>query len=259
MTRRTPFDIRKLSLAAAAVAIGLASAAQAGAATTYTHPSEHFSLTVPTGLMPLTAAELARGNAAVAAEGGAPRLFEVGFAPPAPAGGGGQTPRYPVLLVRFVPGRTTVQSFADSYRADLARSAAAATAPSGDRPAGQPVSAAPTVTVDDAAHTVSVEQRGTAADGRPLVKRRTLFVGHDGVAEVDWKATAADTDRDLPGLLASFHFDAGHQYGAGGAAVARTSASGGRRTVATVIWVGGSLLFLAVAIGFFVRARSRKA
>ncbi len=238
-------------IAVAALTIGLfASAARAGPA--FANPAEHFSLAVPDGLVPLTEAELARGNAATAAEGGTPKLYEAGFAPP--EGPDAKAARLPLVLVRFVAGHTTVPTLADSYQADLAKLGPATEPTTGPtRPAGR-------VVVDDAAHTVSTEARRATPAG-VVVKRKTVFVGHDGVVEVDWTGPAADMATGMAPLLASVRFDKGYEYAAPDVYVVRTvTANGGqRRTAATVIVAGAAVLFLAFAVAFFVRGRRRSA
>ncbi len=253
MTKHLVFPLLTLALAA--------STARAGES--YTSPAGHFSFTVPDALLPLTAPELTGENAAAAAEGGTPRLYEAGFEPPAAAGHHG--PRLPLVLVRFVPGPVTFGAFADDYKTavDKAYAAAAAAHPPTSGPttaaaAGSVDPAAPDVRIDTAAGVVASERR-RPVNGGLVVKRETVFVGHQGVAVVEWSGTPAEADAELKPMLASFHFEPGFAYQAGDVYVVKEAvpARDGRRAAATAIVVGGAVLFLVAAVLFFVRARRR--
>ena len=253
MTKHLVFPLLTLALAT--------STARAGE--TYTSPSGHFSFAVPAGLVPLTAAELTGENAATAAEGGTPRLYEAGFEPPAAAGHHG--PRLPQVLVRFVPGPVTFTAFADDYKAavDKAYAAAAAAHPPTSGPTTTPAAgsvdpAAPDVRIDTAAGVVASERR-RPVHGGTVVKRETVFVGHQGVAVVEWSGTPTEGDAELKPMLASFRFEPGFGYQAADVYAVKevVPARDGRRTAAAAIVGGGAVLFLACAVLFFVRARRR--
>ena len=205
----------KRFLVTAALTLGLTTVS-ARAAETYASPAEHFSFAVPDGLVPLTAAELTRANvaAAAAADGGTPRLYEAGFAPPATAGR--PRPSVPSVLVRYVPGRTTIGAFADDYRAALTKAYAAAAAASRQPATGPTTTAvdpsAPAVHVDEAAGVVASERRRPVPGGGTILKRETVYVGRDGVAIVEWSGTPAEADAGLKPMLASFKFDPGFGY-----------------------------------------------
>lgn len=240
--------MKRLTLPAITICLAAAAPASAPAGQRFGNPAQHFSMVVPDGLVPLTPADLARGNAATAAEGGVPQLYEAGFAPPP-----GTNPRLPLVLVRYVPGRATLQSFAASYGAELAKAASQVPGAGGTtRPNTSDV------VVDNIAHTVTSERAARTAEG-VVVKRRTVFVGHDGVAEVSWTGTPASVRSDLPPLLASVKWDKGYEYGSPDVVVVKTvtQPGGDRRMWATALWVGGSVLFLGVAVLIFLRARRR--
>ena len=229
------------------------------AAETFSSPTEHFSLTLPASVIAMTPAELTRANLAAAARGGTPLLYEAGYLPPAPT-----KPSLPLVLIRYVPGQVSLESFAKNYADRLSQLSPPPTP--GQAPAGVANSAAqtqpttaPALRVEATEALVESELRRTTADG-VLVRREIVRLGRDGVAVVDYSGTITQADQDLRPLLASFQFDHDYRYAAPRLMVLSTSSPhSSRRAIAATLLVTAALLFLAVTLMIFVRARRRDA